>query len=69
MTLDNDAVILDDNTSSTSTKIVSCTGIHIWDGDREITTDPNYYIEITASPINSIDDILVLNVVSQIEGN
>ena len=69
MTLDSDAVILDDNTSSTSTKIVSCTGIHIWDGDREITTDPNYYIEITASPINSIDDILILNVVSQIEGN
>ena len=69
MTLDNDAIILDANTSSESTKIVSCVGIHIWNGDKEITTDPNYYIEIIASPINSINDILVLRVVSRIEGD
>jgi len=69
MTLDNDAIILDDDTSDSSTKIVSCTGVHIWDGSKEITTDSNYYIEISAEPINSVNTILAVNVVNGIQGN
>lgn len=69
VTLDNDAVVADDDTSSQTLKNISYTSIHVWNGNREITTDEDFYIEVIVTSVNNANQQFKVNVVNKIENN
>lgn len=55
VTINNDAIILDDDTGTDDVKNVSCTKIHIWEGTAEITDDATYDYDVTINQRNGAD--------------